>query len=166
MATVSISSTHITNRDASPRTLSNSLISQARLLESVATLESTAADDIGSIYKFVEIPSSARVSDVLLTCDSTGTTGLADIGLYDTTDNGGAVVDADLFASAQALTSALDKTSVLHESGVFGKDEVEKRLWEVLGLSEDPKKNYDICATLTEATISAATLSVHVRYVI
>lgn len=166
MATVSLSSTQITNRDASPRSLNNNFISKAQLFESVGTLESSAADDIGSIYKLCQVPSNARISDVLLTCDSLGTAGAADIGLYQTTENGGAVVDADLFASAQALTSALDKTSVLHESAVFGKDEVEKRLWEVLGLSADPKIDYDVCATLTTATIDAGTVSMHVRYVI
>lgn len=166
MATVSLYSTQITNRDASPKVLTNSHILKGALMESVGTLETSAADDIGSVYALCTIPSNARVSDVLLTCDSLGTAGAADIGLYQTTANGGAVVDADFFASAQALTSALDKTSVLHESAVFGKEDVEKRVWEVLGLSADPKIDYDVCATVTTATISAGTVSLHVRYVI
>lgn len=166
MASVTLYSTQITNRDASPRALSNSYLTKGPLFESVGTLESSAADDIGSTYNLCQIPSSARISDVLLTCDSLGTAGAANIGVYETTENGGAVVDADLFASAQVLTSALDKTSVLHESGVFGKDEVEKRLWEVLGLSADPKKDYDVVLTLSTATIDAGTVSLHVRYTI
>ena len=166
MATVSILSTQITNRDASPKVLNNSFISKGQLFESVGTLEATAADDIGSLYKLCSIPSNARVSDVLLTCDDLGSVGAADIGLYQTTVNGGAAADADLFASAQLLTTALDKTSVLHESAVFGKDEVETRLWEVLGLTADPKIDYDVCLTLSAATELAGTVSMHIRYAI
>lgn len=167
MATVSLYSTQITNRDASPRVLSNSYLVKGALYESVGTLECTAADDIGSKYYLCTIPSNARISDVLLTCDSTGTTGTADIGLYQTTENGSAVVDADFFASAQALTSALSKSSVLHESGVFGKEDVEKRVWELVsGLTEDPKIDYDVVLTVTEATVSGGTVSLHIQYTI
>lgn len=166
MATVSLLSTQITNRDASPKVLSNARLTKGVIMEAVGTVEATAADDIGSKYTLLSIPSNARMSDLLLTCDSLGTAGAADIGLYDTTLNGGAVVDADFFASAQALTSALSKTSVLHESAVFGKEDVEKPIWEALGLTEDPKKDYDVVLTLTTATIDAGTVSMHAQYVI
>lgn len=166
MATVTLFSTQITNRDASPRELNNGYLTKGMLFESVGTVETSAADDIGSTYNLCSIPSNARISDVLLTCDDLGTAGAANIGLYDTTANGGAVVDADFFASAQLLTSALDKTSVLHESAVFGKEDVEKRVWEILGLSSDPKKDYDVVLTLSAATVDAGTVSMHVRYTI
>lgn len=166
MATVSKSSGQITNRDASPRALSNANIHKGVLLESIGTVESSAADDIGSVYKMCEIPSNARISAVLLTCDDLGSTGLADIGLYQTTANGGAVVDADFFASAQALTTALSKSEVMFESGVIDKAEVEQMVWQQLGLSEDPKRNYDVVLTATQAVELAGTISLQVQYVV
>lgn len=166
MATVSVSSTQITNRDASPRVMSQARISKGSLLSSCGTLETTAADSIGSKYKLAQIPSNARVAQVLLSCDSLGTAGAADIGIYQTTDNGGAVVDADHFASAQALTSALKNSDVTHESGVYGVEDIEKPLWEALGLSADSKRDYDVVLTLTTATIDAGTVSLQVIYAI
>lgn len=166
MATVSISSGFITNRDASPRVLSNSALGKGAMQEVIGTLETTAADNVGSIYKIASIPSNARVSQVLLYCDSLGTAGAADIGIYQTTENGGAVVDADFFASAQALTSALNGTDVTHESGVYGLEDIEKPLWNALGLSADSRRDYDISLTVTTTTVSAGTISVKVRYVI
>jgi len=166
MAVVTTKATAITNRDASPRELSNSRISKAQLFEAVGTVESVSGDSIGSIYLMGSIPSNARVSQVLLSCDGGNTTGIADIGLYDTTENGAAVVDADLFASAQALTSALVNSDVTHESAVFGIEDVEKPLWEALGLTEDPKKDYDVALTLTAASDAADTVSLKFKYVL
>lgn len=166
MATVSISSTQITNRDASPRVINNSRISKGAMQSSCGTLEATAANDIGSKYKMCQIPSNARISQVLLSCDSLGTTGAADIGIYQTTDNGGLVVDADHFASAVVLTSALKNSDVTYESGVYDIDDVEKPLWEALGLSADSRRDYDLVLTLTAANVSAGTISLQVSYVI
>lgn len=170
MATVSLSSTQITNRDASPRVRSASRIVKAQLYSSIGTLETSAADDIGSKYNLCSVPSNARMSRLLLSCDSLGTAGAADIGLYQTTENGGAVVDADFFASAQSLTSALAQSDVMLEANganaSIGKDDLEKPLWEIIGLSEDPKRDYDIVMTLTTATIDAGTVTMEALYVI
>jgi len=54
---------------------------------------------------------------------------------------------------------------VTHESGVFDVANIEKRLWEALGLSADPKIWYDIVVTLTAAAGSAGTISLKTRYV-
>lgn len=170
MATVSTSSTQISNRDAIPRVISPGRITRGSLVVSCGTLETTAADDIGSKYKLCSIPSNAVVKQVLLSCDSLGTAGAVDIGIYQTTDNGGAVVDADFFASAQSLTSALANSDVTFEANGAGasydKSMVEKPLWLAMGLTADPKRDYDVVATVTTATISAGTLSLQVSYVI
>ena len=170
MATVSTSSTQITNRDASPRVMSPGRITRGSMLCSCGTLEATAADDIGSKYKLASIPSNAVVKQVLLSCDSLGTAGAVDIGIYQTTDNGGAVVDADFFASAQVLTSALANLDVTFEANganaSYDKAMVEKPLWQAMGLTADSKRDYDVVATVTAANISAGTISLQVLYAI
>lgn len=75
-------------------------------------------------------------------------------------------MDADLFASAQSLVSALSNENVTHESGAIGVADLEKSLWEALGLSEDPSKDYDVVLTLTAAVDDAHYLGLKVRYVI
>lgn len=159
-------SAQLTNRDAVPRVLEDSRESKARLMESCALLEAGAADASDSTYRFFSVPSNARVSQLLLSCDDLGTAGAVDIGLYDTTENGSAVVDADLFASAQVLTSALNNSDVTHESAQYNVDESEKPLWAVLGLSADPNKDYDVVATVTAAPESAGTIVLKGRYVV
>ncbi len=166
MAVVSTYSTLITNRDATPKVLNNPAIHAGLLKESVATLEAANGDSIGSKYYFVTVPSNARISQILLYSDDIGTTTIADFGLYKSTADGGAVVDADFFGSAVSLKDgALNGTDITHESAVFDPDDVEKPLWSALGLTSDPKINYDIVATLTAASDAAGTISLKVRWV-
>lgn len=166
MATVSVSSTQVTNFDAVPRVKTAASVHKGAMQVSCATAEAGAANDIGSRYKMCIIPSNARVVQVLLSCDDLGSVGLADIGIYQTTENGGAVVDADHFASAQALTSALKNSDVTFESGVYGVEDIEKPLWQALGLSADSKRDYSVELTLTEANESAGTITLQVVYAI
>lgn len=164
MAVVTTKSGAITNRDASPKVLSNSIISKGAIIEAVGTIETTGSDSAGSKYIFAQIPSHARVSAVYLSCDGNNTNGAGDIGLYKSTDAGGAVVDADFFASAQAIGTALKNSDVTHESGVYGIEDIEKPLWEALGLSEDPNLIYDVVMTITTADDAADTVSLKVQY--
>jgi len=170
MATVSVYSTAITNRNATPRVLNNARISKGAMQLVAGTVEASAADDIGSKYFFCTLPSNARVAQVLLSCDDVGSTGLVDIGIYQTTANGAAVVDADFFASAQALTTALGQTDITFETAganaSYGVDDIEKPLWEALGLTVDSKIDYDVVATATQAVELAGTISLQVSYAI
>ena len=99
-----LKSAYITNATATPRVLTNSSKSNGRLFEAsgVVTPAADQADD--TIMRVVRVPSNARISEVLLNAADATTGGAIDIGVYQTEDNGGAVVDRDLFASALALT--------------------------------------------------------------
>lgn len=167
MATVSVSSTQITNRDASPRVRSNSRISRGPLLCSMGVCAASAADGPLSKYKLCSVPSNARVAQVLLTNTALGgSLSTANFGLYQTTDNGGAVVDEDFFGSTVALTTAQSNVDITTEANGagLGKDDMEKPLWEALGLSTDPKIDYDVVATVVAQVIDAGTVAVQVTY--
>lgn len=164
MAVVNTKATALTNSDATPPVLNNPTIQHQFVREAVGTLEAVSGDSIGSTYRLARVRSNARISAVILANDAI-TTSAANIGIYRTADDGGAVVAADLFGSAVSLATASTGTDVTHASGVFGVEDVEKPLWQALGLSSDPGVDYDIVATLTAAAGSAGTVSVKVRYV-
>lgn len=171
MAVVTTKSLAVTNSDALPQTLSPQRIDGGRLRERVGFVEATATDSIGSVYRLMRINSVDRVSRLLLSCDAI-TTAVGDIGLYDVSAvNAGAVVDVDFFASAQALTAALVNTDVTHEADPadagagFGLADIEKPLWQALGLAADPGKQYDVAITLTAAATGAGTVSLKLQYI-
>ncbi|MNJ22224.1 hypothetical protein D3C77_165920 [compost metagenome] len=170
MAVVNVKSTAVTAGDAFPQTLTQQKIDGGRLRERVGMAEATATDSIGSVYRLVRIKSGDRVSRLLLSCDAI-TTAVGNIGLYDIASvNAGAVVDADFFASAQDLTAALVNADVTHEADAadagagFGLADVEKQIWQALGLAADPGKQYDVAITLTVAATGAGTLVLRMQY--
>ncbi len=166
MAVVTVKSGSITNRDSTPRVPNNPALQASFLRELVGTVEVANGDSIGSKYLFFQVPSNARMSQILIFQDDVGSTGEGDLGLYRTTEDGGAVVDADFFASAFVLDDgAKNGTDITHESTVFDPDDVEKMLWQGLGLSADPQVFYDVVLTLTEAANGAATVSLKARWV-
>lgn len=170
MAVVTTKASAITAGDTAGTVVKKNL--QGGILkESVGTLEAVSGDSIASIYRLARVPSNARVSRVLLSCDAI-TTCAGDVGVYDISGvNSGAVIDVDFFASAQSLATALSNSDITHEADAadagagYGQADVEKPLWQALGLSADPGKLYDIAVTLTAAAGSAGTVSLKVQYV-
>lgn len=168
MAQVNRNSNVIANAVASPRTPNSPAVGGAAVMHEVAGLVTCAADDSsGSIHRFVRVPSNARISQALFSTGDATTAGNIDIGVYQTTENGGAVVDADLFASALALTGGpFEDVAVHYESDEYTMAESVKPLWEVLGLTSDPCRDYDIAATITTTYNGADTSQLlKVRYV-
>jgi hypothetical protein len=171
MAVVTSKSGAITNRDSTPQVKNGSHLERGDMQECVGVVEAANGDSIGSKYVMAQVPSNSRISRVLLSCDAIGVSGAADCGIYETTSNGSAAVDADFFASAQVLTAALVHSDITHEADAadagagYGLSDVEKPLWQALGLTSDPCKMYDVVLTLTTATGGAGTVALKVQYV-
>jgi hypothetical protein len=169
MAATHRNSNIIANALATPKVISNpSDGAPGELKETAGLVTPGASDEAGSIHRFVRVPSNARISQVLLTCPVATSAGAVDIGVYETEENGGGVVDADLFASALALTStAKANLDVTYESGEYTAAESVMPLWKVLGLAKDPHKEYDIAWTITTNFNQGPTSAVlKVRYVV
>lgn len=168
MSVVNRNSNTIANAVAVPRVPNSPGVGGEGILREVAGVVATATDDSqNSIHRFCRLPSNARVSQVLLSCIAAGSAGAVDVGLYQTVERGGAVVDADLFGSAVALTSGnKDNLDVTYESGEYTITESLKPLWEVLGLTEDPCIEYDLATTITTTFSSGPTaMALKARYV-
>lgn len=166
------SSQIITDQDATPIVKTNTLEQGGVRRSAIATLAMTtgAAADI---KRFVRIPSRALVLSVQIAnddLDSNATPTLAtDVGLYKNAADGGAVVDADFFASAiTQLQAAAGFTDVTYESAVVTVANRAKPLWDQLGLSADPGLAYDVALTYTAgaATHANGNVTLRVDYVL
>lgn len=152
MAVATIKSTQITNRDASPVVLSNSNIAGGKLIEASGVVAVGATDTTGSTYRFLSLPSNAKISSVQLWSDaSAGANMTLSMDLYDTTANAGAIVKSGFFLSAlDPSTKFADKDATFTASGAGTNimSGAEKMIWQNLsGLSNDPNKWYDVVAT-------------------
>lgn len=165
MAVVAVKSTLITNADATPAVLNSPRVDGGFERIEVATAAITSGDNTGSTYRMFRVPSNAVMTDLRIYSPDIGTTTISDIGLYRTAKDGGAVVDADFFASALSLKDgALNGTDVLHESAVFSIANSGKELWDALGLTSDPSVFYDVAFTLTADADATATVKLIGRY--
>lgn len=165
MAVANTKSTHITNADATPPTLTNSTSGHGRLMQGTGTVETLAADDAASVYRLVRVPSNARISSILLASDAITGANASDVGVYQTAENGGAVVDADFFATDVDISSAIAFTEVILEATATDIAKCEYPLWQLLGLTADSKRFYDIAVTVNDVT-AAGTISMKVNYVL
>lgn len=149
---------HITNRDNAPATSTPAAKSFGLKREAVALVNIPTAASIGSKAILFEIGSGDRLSDILIKNDAL-TGGAVNIGLYDTTLNGGAVVSVSLFGAAQSVATA---GSVAISPAVA---DTEKLIYELLALAIDPGKQYDVVLTFTAATSAVGNIGARMNYI-
>ena len=147
----------ITNLDATPILRANPWVHGGNSKQFAGTVEAVNGDSIGSTYRFFRVGSWMRPVSLTLFCDAL-TGGAADLGLYRAAADGGALVSAALFASAQSVASA-NATGISVRFEADDVANVEKRIWELLGLTADPNLEYDVALTLTAALSASGTLA-------
>jgi hypothetical protein len=126
----------------------------------VATLETAAADDDGSVYRlFKGIPSNYIPFEISIMTD--GITGGTDwdLGLYKV-GVGGAVVDKDVLMDGQTMASALTRATG-HQLGLAGVNiaNIGQTLGQ-LSAQTTIDGSYDIALTANTVGSGAATITV------
>lgn len=167
MAVVNTKSTIITNLDATPPTLASPQDLGGRVRIAKATLEVAAADDDGSVFRFTRIHSNASMCSLVYFSDAITAGTVYDFGLYRTAADGGAVADADAYATNVDISSG---TAVGVEVAFEARDinAINNRLWQDIasGPSSDPGVDYDICATGDTVGTAAGTISIRCLFTV
>lgn len=161
MAVVAVNSTSVANYNAQPRVQNPRGKADGEVVRAIGETVAVAnGDSVGSVYRFGKIRSSDYVDRIRLVSADIGTTTAGDIGLYRQQTEGGAVVDADFFASSVVLNAGAIDSDVTFEAGAAGGlyTNGTKRVWEALGLTADPGLEYDVAMTLTGAADAAGTV--------
>lgn len=165
MTTEALKSTNITNRDSIPSVQNSPLTERGQVKEVLGSVTTTSGKTSGSTYRMCSIPSNCRVSEIFWQAVNM-TQGSFDVGLYRTTADGAAVVDADFFATAVAAAGAdIKLTPITNESGTYTPALQEQPIWQAVGMSVDPKTHLDVVFTSTNTITSGQLLGVKVRYI-
>lgn len=167
MAVDHVKSTPITNLDATPRvpnTAGQGGNAELKQIEGYSTAVASSSAD--ATYQLIRVPSDAIIKELWFESEAQGA-GKFDIGVYYASDgsrNGVATsllaadaIDQDFFASVIDCASAVARTSILNESGTNTLDKRDQPLWEAVGLTSDPKCNFDIVATVKTTAITTGT---------
>lgn len=148
-------STMITELDA--RTLQATDKFGGALHRVAANHAKAAGQSTGDIYPVLRIFTGWVLNSLVLQTAAWGTSGVVEIGCYDTAENGGAVIDADCFASAVDVSAALAKIDLLMEAATQTPDLVNTKVRDILAMAASaPDKWVDVCLTATNIGASQA----------
>ena len=130
---------------------------QLRVINTKAVAIANGDSATSKIY-LGKIPSSA-IPCLLSTLYHDAITGVTslDIGL----EYNGAIVSANALASALNVSAAAGSKSVF---AAVTTANTGKRLWELLGLSTDPGREYAVVATLNAAATAAGNFAAQIIY--
>jgi hypothetical protein len=167
---LTLKSTAITNREATPRVQNNPGAGASGTVRQVqgyfASVTASLSDT--SVIRMVEVPAHATVTRVIF-ASAAQTAGNFSIGAYRTNSDGGAVVDMDFFASRIDCASAVALTDVTNESTTNTLAKQNQPLWQALGMTEPAKGTMlDIAATVdtTAVTTGTGAITLKVEYTI
>lgn len=160
MPAVNGSTTAITNLDTVPRVMPAVEDKAGRMKIMPFTYETPALNSAGAIIRIARVHSLNRVVSILLFRDAL-TAGAVDVGLYDI--GGGAVVDADAYGSAVAI-SAADKLGLEVAFEARGIEKMMNYVWQDAGVAAANNKDYDIALTVTTEITDAGTISGYVIF--
>ncbi len=180
MSAFNIKSTVLTQRDAVPKVLSESILAKSRICEAYgAQCVSSAGTDLntaGTQLRLLQIPSTARISSLQYCGTSTGTSALDIAVWYPTTvpQGGGAfttAVGGSLIHSSKFLTNFIipDTNSVFTTAfpamSVMGPGILEQALWQMLGLTVDPEMALDVGVVVRTACAVNGYIGLKATYV-
>lgn len=172
-----LKSTLLTNRDATPKVLTDAYLSGGIMEEVQGSVKTGNPDAAGSTYRLVSVPSNARISQIYWQADALGSGCQLDVAVWYPTQvpQGGAaflaasvaatLISSSIFATALAgSASAVALTEVTNQSTNYLIPLQETPLWNVLGLASDPEVSLDIGFSLRFATAAAGYAGLKVRY--
>ena len=121
--------------------------------------ETLAADDAGSKYRICRVPANAVPIQIEINCDSIAGFTEADLGLYDTLEQGGAVKDIDCFMDGVDLSGGKAIGSEQNGLAALPIDELGDQMYEQAGDdAPTPNGEYDLVLTAVSDISAAATV--------
>lgn len=128
---------------------------------SCALMTRLTADSANSTYRLFRVHSADRIGYLGAAWTAFGAGGLIDVGFYDALyhPNGGLIVGAgqQFVASLDVSAVQLQLQDITARNGAASR---VQRVWERLGLTSDPNKDFDIVMKLVAAGATAADIPI------
>lgn len=173
-----LKSTLITNRDATPKVLTDAYLSGGIMEEVMGSVKTGSSDPAGTFYRLIQVPSNARVSQLYWQTDTIlSNTCALDVGVWYPTaipqgggaflaaGSAGSFVGTSFFATNLNPSAAIiGLTEITNQSGNYLVPLQETPLWNVLGFVTDPEVSMDLGFSVRVANSVAGYVSLKCRY--
>lgn len=178
MAVVTLKSNQITNRDATPKVLSDALMTGGTLAQSFGYVFTGSADSAASNYKMCSVPSEARLTKMQWVNGALGSGCVLDVAAWYPTaiqsgggpflaqSLAGTLISSSTFTTqitgntANTTWSQLQVTTGTQASPNYW----ELPLWALLGLSADPECDLDIGMSVRLAVATAGYIAMQTEF--
>lgn len=168
---LTLKSTAITNREATPRVLNDPGKGGAGIERSAYGYIASVPASLSatSVIRFCSVPSNAVVNTVRVSSGAQAA-GKFNIGVYRTNSDGGlvAATNADSFFTTDldCAAAVVDQECVMKATSGNTLAKRNQPLWQAIGMASDPKTDLDICATVhtTDVTTGTGALGALVKY--
>ena len=130
----------------------------------VDTIEKATTDVDGSVFYLGDpLPSNAVLHRIILENDALAGATDVDLGVYETVTNGSAVIVKDCLLDGASLASASTGlgTNAFTKPTLANK---HKQLWELAGLTADPKKLMQISLTFNTAGSATGNIRILIEF--
>jgi hypothetical protein len=185
MAIVNTLSTIVSNYNAQPRVLTSGFLAGANDTVTVSTAALVSTDNIGSTYRFAFVPSGVRIQDIQIMNDAS-TAGVFQMGVYANTQQGGTTITGGVATTFAAGAVPVTNANVIFGTGISTASaqtswksiyvptvlagsaaaiNAGKRVWELLGLDQDPFYEFHLVLTATTAPTANANVSLQFSWV-
>lgn len=179
MAVVNLKSTVITNRDATPKVLTDASISGGDLRQAYGWVFTGSADTTASTYRLCQVASNVRLANLSMINGALGSGCLLDVAVWYPTNiqMGGANFlpassSATLISSSAFTTAIVGNTAnttfselMVTTNTTQGPNYQEMPLWQMIGLAADPEISLDLGFTVRVATATAGYIGLRATYV-
>ena len=123
--------------------------------------KATTDGDASVFYLGAPLPSNAVIHRIQLDFDAiTGATDV-DLGFYETVSAGAAVIVKDCLLDGQSLATASKGVDAFTKPAIENK---HKQLWEIAGITADPKKLFQPAITFNTAGSAAGDIRILIEY--
>lgn len=167
----------LTNRDATPKVLTDAGISGGAQNQSKGVVFTGASDSAASTYRLASVPSEAFVTSIDYYNNALGSGCVLDVAAwYPTTLQGGGaaflaqslattLISSSTFASdIIGNTATTNWTAGIGTLGTTIPNGADFPLWQILGLASDPECSIDLGFTVRVAVASAGYVGLKVGY--
>lgn len=178
MGVVTLKSNAITNRDATPKVLTDALISGAATNQAYGWVFTGSADSAASNYKLCQVPSEARLASLDFVNGALGSGCVLDVAAWYPTafqSGGGAFLaqslTGTLISSSTFTTQITGNTAnttfaqLMITTGTQASPNYwEQPLWALLGLASDPECVVDLGFSVRIAVATAGYIAMKASY--
>ena len=135
------------------------------VLHVVASFPITNGNSIASIFRIAEIPSNFVPIGGEITCDAITSANDCDLGLYETDEHGGAVIDVDALMDGGDLSSALAPGAGLNPISAVTIANQDSALYTLASDVSSERQAYVLALTINAAATATGTVIVRLTLV-